>query len=187
MKKILCLFMVTLILLSGCSVKKTKELTDAEKFAVEYSITDKNPFKYVTIDEVLNILKDGSGIIFFGNSDCEFCLANVGLLTEVLNSLKIKQVYYYNPTELIKNNTKKYKKLLKELDGFLEKDENDNEYLFLPDTYFVENGEIVAHNNDFAAMNMENKELTIKEKKSIKDKLIKLTRDYIEKKECTDC
>lgn len=186
MKKVLCLFAVTLLLLSGCSVKRTKDLTDAEKFAAEFSIEDKNPFKYASIDEVLEILQSGTGIIFFGDSDCEWCVENVNILNDSLMSQDIEKVYYYNPKSLMKDNPKKYKKLVKLLGNYLEKDNNNEKYLFLPDTYFVREGEVIAHNNDLATMSNTIDSLTSKTKKTLKSKYVELIDEY-NSKECTNC
>lgn len=184
MKKIFFLF-VFLLLITGCSVKKATELTDAEKFANEYSVSEKNQFKYVNIDETIDIIKNGTGIIFFGNSDCEWCVASAQILTDVLKNEKSLKIYYYNPKMIQDKNTKKYKQLITLLKDYLETDKEDNSYLFLPDIYFVKNGRIIGHNNDLATMNGTiEKSLTEKRKKQIKNKYKKLIDETI--KECTN-
>jgi len=179
MKKICFLILILLLLITGCSVKKTTELTDAEKFSKEYGVSVDNPFEYVTIDEAIDIVKNKTGIIFFGNSDCEWCVENAKILTEVLIEQKIEKAYYYNPKNISDKNTKKYKKLLSVLSEYIEKDENDNMYLFLPDTYFIKGGKIIGHNNELSNMDMtEDDELTPKRKKKIKNQYLKLITEY---------
>ena len=57
MKKVVVVIAIfSLLLINGCSVKKMEELTDAEKFANEYSISEKNPFHYATVDDVLDLI-----------------------------------------------------------------------------------------------------------------------------------
>lgn len=179
MKKVVFLLLVGFILLTGCSVKKTEELSNAEKFAAEYSISKDNPFEYATIDEVLDILESGSGIIFFGNSDCEWCVASAAILNQALTYKNVSKVYYYNPKNIREKNTKKYQKLLQLLGDNLEKDESDSPYLYLPDVYFVRDGKIIGHNNDTATMNgTVDEALTDKNRKELKNKYLELISEY---------
>lgn len=179
MKKICFLILILILLITGCSVKKTTELTDTEKFSKEYGVSINNSFEYITIDEARNIIENETGIIFFGNSDCEWCVENAKILTEVLNSEKIEKAYYYNPKKISDKNTKKYKKLLTLLSDYLEDDKDDNEYLFLPDTYFIKEGKIIGHNNDLSNMDItEEDELTPERKKKIRNKYLKLITEY---------
>ena len=187
MKKICFLILISIILLTGCSIKKTTELTDAEKFSKEYSVTKNNPFKYASINEVINIIENGTGIIFFGDPDCEWCSACAKLLTSTLNYKNIQEAYYYNPKKIRENNTKEYKKLVKLLSDYLETDKEENSYLFLPDIYFIVNGKIINHNNDLASMNGTIEEvLTATRKKEIKNKYLELISEYNIKKDPTN-
>ncbi len=188
MKKVvfLSIIFISIIFISGCSIKKAMELTDAEKFANEYAVSKENPFKYIDIDEVLDILENKSGIIFFGNSDCEWCVASADILTEALNYKNIKEAYYYNPKTIRDKNSKEYKKLVNLLKDYLEEDEEENPYLYLPDIYFVQNGKIIGHNNDAATMNgTVDEALTSKTKKELKNKYLELISKY-NIRECTD-
>ena len=108
MKKIMILLMM-ICLLSGCSIKKTEELTNSEKFDNEYAVGENNPFVYITISELETVLNDGTGIVFFGNSDCEWCLNSVEIFNELLLKNDITEVYYLNPAIL---SDKKKDKLL---------------------------------------------------------------------------
>ena len=51
-KKLLLLLLITMIFVSGCSIKKVEDLSPAEKFSKEYSVPKDNAFKYISIDEV---------------------------------------------------------------------------------------------------------------------------------------
>ena len=98
-KKLLLLLLITMIFVSGCSIKKVEDLSPAEKFSKEYSVPKDNAFKYISIDEVLKIIREGTGIIFFGNSDSELSTKTVKLFSEAIKDRKLKDVvfYYYNP------------------------------------------------------------------------------------------
>lgn len=189
MKKVvflLVMFISGLIIISGCEIKKTEELTDAEKFANEYSVSEENPFKYIDIDEVLDIFENKSGIIYFGNSDCEWCISSAEILTEALVEEDIKEVYYYNPVTIKDKENEKYKKLLDILKEYLESDKDGNPELNMPDVYFVKNGKIIGHSNDTIKIdNEEDETITSKNKKELKNKYLKLISEY-KKQECTD-
>lgn len=188
MKKVvfLGLIITSILFISGCSVKKTEEVTDAEKFSNEYSVSKDNPFKYIDIDEVLNIIENKSGIIFFGNSDCEWCSETATILTEALAYKNVENAYYYNPKAIREKNTKKYQKLIELLKDYLPFDEEGNPYLYLPDIYFIKNGEIIGHNNDTATMSgTVDEALTTKTKRELKNKYLELISKY-NVRECTD-
>ena len=44
-KKLLIILILILVCVSGCSIKKEKDLTDAEMFHKEYAVSKDNPFK----------------------------------------------------------------------------------------------------------------------------------------------
>lgn len=179
MKKIVFILMI-LVLLTGCSVKKTDDLTSAERFALEYSVPKSNPFEYATIDQVLDILENGSGIIFFGNSDNEWCVETAKVLNEALEYKNISIAYYFDPKSITGNDVKKYNKLVKLLEKNLEIDESETVSFLLPDVYFVKNGKILGHNNDTATMDGSIDEaLTKKNKKILKEKYLELISEYI--------
>ncbi|MBQ2640304.1 MAG: hypothetical protein IJF92_06070 [Bacilli bacterium] len=187
MKKVVVLFISILIILvvSGCEVKKAEKVTDSEKFAAEYSVSDNNPYEYSNIDEILKIFDGGTGIVFLADSDCEWCSATAKVFTDALNYKNVSKVYYYNPKKIRDKNTKSYKKLVSILKDYLQTDEDNNPYLYLPDIYFVKNGKIIGHNNDTATMNGSVDEaLNKKTKKELKNKYIELISKY-NVKECS--
>ena len=188
MKKVVLLLVtaVAITTISGCSVKKTEKVTDAEKFSDEYSVSKDNPFKYIDIDQVLDIIENKSGIIFFGNPDCEWCSATATILTEALKYKNVDNAYYYNPKSIKEKDTKEYKKLIDLLKDYLPKNENDEADPYLPDVYFIKNGKVIGHNNDTATMEGSLDEaLSDKTKKELKSKYLDLISEY-NIKECTD-
>jgi thiol-disulfide isomerase/thioredoxin len=87
--------------------------TDALKFKEEYEalngktsksgktyptveISDDNPIKYATTDEVLDILNNGTGIIYFGYPECPWCRSMLPTLLEVSSDYNIDTIYYLN-------------------------------------------------------------------------------------------
>ncbi len=140
MKKVVVVIIIfsSILLINGCSIKKTEELTDAEKFANEYSISENNPFHYATIDEVLELVENNkSGILFLGDSDSEWSTFGVKILNKVLNDKKIDMVYYFNPGTIKNKNNKKFKTITEHLNI----EENSN----LPIVYVIIDGKVVDH------------------------------------------
>ena len=62
MKKIVVFIILLCFFVTGCSVKKVNELTDAEKFANEFNVSDKNPFVYASIDDVIHIIRNSKSL-----------------------------------------------------------------------------------------------------------------------------
>lgn len=150
---LIILIVLTLLVVGVCTyqVLNTKEKdTDAIKFRNEYSelngevnelngknyvnvsISDNNTVKYVTEEEVYELLKDGTGVIYFGFSTCPWCRSLVSTLTSVaeeeketiyyLDILNIRSAFELEDGKLnkIKDGTKGYYKLLDILDNELE-------------------------------------------------------------------
>lgn len=173
--------------MSGCSVKKVEELSEAEKFAAEFSISENNPFEYATIDQVLNIFNGGDGIIFFGNSDDEWCIESISMFNDALEYKNISKVYYYNPITIQNKNTKKYRELIKLTKEYL-KEENGQYNLNTPEIYVVKNGKIIDHSDcNIDELTSDNEESSVTEQKAkdkLKDEYLDLINSYVIK-ECT--
>ena len=72
----------------------------------------------------------------------------------------------------------KYNELLALLEGYLNKN-NDEDYLYLPDIYFVKEGKIIGHDNESAFVATSNEEYSIDEiKNKLFNKYVKLLNDY---------
>ena len=123
--------------------------TDAEKFAEEYSkISDDNVFVYASIDEILEVLDGGSGIVYLGFPECQWCGAYVPYLNEVAKDVGISEILYYNIREDRSNNTENYQKIVELLDGYLTNDEEGNPRIYVPAVIFVNNGTIVGFDDE---------------------------------------
>lgn len=138
-----------ILLLTGCSITPIKDLNnDGKRFSEEYSnlnIDEQNPMKYKTDKEIIEILKSGTGIIYFGFPDCPWCQNAVPVLLEVAKEMEIDEIYYFNPKEIRKDNTESYQEIVKLLDDNLTIDENGNKRLYVPDVYFISSGKIIGH------------------------------------------
>lgn len=188
-KKLLIILILILVCVSGCSIKKEEDLTDAEMFHKEYAVSKDNPFKYATIDEVLDILENGSGIILFGTSDSEVSSKTVRIFFEAMKETghEKEKIYYYDPIKIRDNQTKEYDKLVSLLYDYLDYRDDEGEYLYLPAIYFVRDGMVVLDNNDAAYMknDVDEKEMTAFEK-NLKMRYMNLLKIYFKDKEDTN-
>ena len=92
MKRIVVFVILLCIFVTGCSVKKIDELTDAEKFANEYNVSENNPFVYSSIDDIIHIFTSGTGVIFIASSDEEGSLKAASVLTDAAKSININRI-----------------------------------------------------------------------------------------------
>lgn len=178
MKRIVVFVILLCIFVTGCSVKKVDELTDAEKFANEYNVSENNPFVYSSIDDIIHIFTSGTGVIFIASSDEEGSLKAASVLTDAAKSININRIYYYNPKKLKESSPKKYKKLLKIINNYFE-DDDYKKSLKLPNIYFVKDGKIVGYSNYFSSKEqLSSDKLTNKKKNKIKKEYINLLKNF---------
>lgn len=154
-KKIVLLIIIILII---CSVilgiillnyNNDTQINDADKFSQEYKQVDEdNVFVYRNIDEIINILKNGTGVVYLGFPECPWCQSYVAQLNKVAKISGIEKIYYFNILEDRKNNTKKYQEIVSILKDNLLSDAEGNKKVFVPDVTYVVNGEIIAHDNE---------------------------------------
>lgn len=116
MKKFLSvIFILMLIFISGCGKKEEEviETTDALKFKEEYetlngetsssgkqysnlSINEDNPVKYSSYDEVIDVINNGTGIIYLGYPECPWCRSALPVLLDAVSDYGIDKIYYLN-------------------------------------------------------------------------------------------
>lgn len=169
------------------------KLTDAEKFVQEYpEIEENNVFVYRSIEEIIKIMENGTGIVYLGFPECPWCQAYVKYLNEVAKNEGVKEIYYFNILNDRTNNTKEYQKIVKLLGDNLEFDEEGNHRVYVPNVSFHINGEIIG--NDFeTAYDTKGFESpsdywTKEEVKDLKDTLTKYAkRVVVALNTCTDC
>lgn len=129
---------------------------DNYKFSVEYTkVPMDNVFVYKTEEEIIDILENGSGIIYLGFPECPWCQTYTVYLNEVAKDNSIEKIYYLNIKEMRSSNTENYQKIVLLLDSVLETDENGNKRIFVPQVVFVKKGEIVGGDNETSMISEE--------------------------------
>ncbi len=121
MKKLGMIVLVcfSLIIFVGCGSKDVRkdekqELTDGEKFKKEYeqynkyvaddgtkeypqvTITEDNKIKYSSFKEIKEVLKNETGVVFFGNAKSAWTRNVVPILIESAKEVGIDTIYYYD-------------------------------------------------------------------------------------------
>lgn len=185
---LISLIILTILVVGLCIYslinKKDTILSDAEKFRSEYMnlndkvnednqksyinviISETNTVKYASEEDVINILKDGTGVIYFGFSKCPWCRSLVPSLTKVAEELN-ETIYYLDILDIrssfeiseeklnkIKDGSKNYYEILKLLDNELEEfyleDTSGNKYdtlekrLYAPTLVAIKDGEVTS-------------------------------------------
>lgn len=120
-----------------------------EKFKSEYTnVTSDNPFVYRSVDQIINILEKGTGVVYLGFPECPWCQAYVPYVEEVAKKVGIDKVYYFNIKEDRKNNTEEYQKIVKILDVYLPNDDEGNKRIYVPAIIVVRNGKIIEFDDE---------------------------------------
>ena len=170
---------------------KVNEVTN--KNYPEVFISEDNTFKYVDGKKTIDLLKNKTGIIYFGYASCNDCRLLVPILSEVAEKHD-KTIYYLDVQNIrssfiveegsikkIKDGTEEYYEIIDILKDELEDlylyDEAGNMYntneknFFIPSLFAVRNGEITGK---FVEKVSNNDSLTNEEKKIVSDKIEEL-------------
>ncbi len=168
---VLMLFCIGFI--TGCGTTMTK---DVSKFKEEYEglngkkTENGKTYRTIKFDDDINVvyedasqiverLKNGSGVIYLGFPECPWCRTMLPVLLNVLEEDN-RTLYYFNAKEIRdskhldenhnvitdKEGTKEYKEMLELLNDYLGPyeglEDESIKRIYLPTVIFVENGEI---------------------------------------------
>ena len=148
---VIILFMIGVVSLVLFLKKDKKTVSDMEKFSTEYhEVANNNVFVYRNIDEIINILEKGTGIVYLGFPECKWCQRYTKYLNEVAMDMGISKIYYYNIREDRKLNTENYHKIVSILENYLQNDEEGNKRIYVPSVIALKKGEIVGFDDETA-------------------------------------
>lgn len=155
------------------------------------SIPKENIIQYASYEKIFQILKDQSGIIYFGFPECPWCRTLIPVLLDAADEVGIDTIYYLNAVndrdikKLDENGkiveekkaTENYQKLLKKLDSVLESYEGlnnpDIKRLYFPTVLFVKEGKIIdIHIGTIASQEDAFQKLSNEDKESLKEELM---------------
>ena len=148
---IVILVAIIIFLLVGNKNEEQTVKSDAEKFSEEYTLVDKdNKFRYAAIDEVIDTLEDGTGVVYLGFPECKWCQQYTVYLNELAKDRNIPEIMYYNIREDRQNNTKNYQTIVNILNDYLPEDEEGNPRVYVPEVIFMSNGKILGFDDETA-------------------------------------
>ena len=148
MKKLVAVILTFLLVLTGCSKVKVTKIqddvkTDGIRFSEEYkTLSSDNIYEYSTYDNIIDVLKSDTAVIYLGFKECALCKEIVPILNDVCKEKKVKNILYYNFKEIRNNNTKEYQNLVSILNDYIKTDEEGLKRITAPTIIFVNKGEI---------------------------------------------
>ena len=153
MKKVYIILVVVLLVVLGVLgvfiFKKDEK--DSLKFQKEYSLEDSNNvFVYRSSEEIINILTNGTGVVYLGFPECPWCNDYVKYLNEVAKQNEIDKIYYLNILNDRKDNTEEYVKIVNLIKDYLQFDEEGNKRIYVPAVIAINKGEIVGFDDETA-------------------------------------
>jgi len=157
MKKTLSVIIFAILLggfiyLGTRDYKNSKE-SDNVIFSNEFEgIDENNIFVYTHASKVIQTLKKGSGIIFFGFKEDIWAGYYANILNEVAMSLGINEIYYYDFFEDRSNYNGTYESIVKLLNEYVITLDDGTKNIYSPSVVIVSDGNIVAFNDDTAIM-----------------------------------
>ena len=156
-----------------------KGMSDGERFKQEYeelndshlevNIDSDNMIKYIGLEEAIDIIKNDTGVIYFGYPSCPWCRNAVPVLLDAASSTSLDTIYYVNAYNIrdvkeidddgnivtTNEGDRLYDDLLEVLDDILDPytitDDNGEvidlgeKRLYVPMVLFVKNGEVVSY------------------------------------------
>lgn len=188
---VIILFMIGVVSLVLFLKKDKKTVSDMEKFSAEYhEVAKNNVFVYRNIDEIINILEKGTGIVYLGFPECKWCQRYTKYLNEVAMDMGISKIYYYNIREDRKLNTENYQKIVSILENYLQNDEEGNKRIYVPSVIALKKGEIVGFDDETAwdtkGFETPDEYWNTDEVNDLKEKLEKMIADT-DSNICTEC
>ena len=202
-KKILTWVLLMSLILIGCGPSKPQATEDELRFKEEYESLNgqvsesgkeypkvelpmKNLMKYASGEEVITMLKEGTGVIFFGFPECPWCRQALPILIDAATNTGVEQILYYNNKdqrdelelneqgEVItkKEGTEEYFQILDLLGEFADEYnglENPSiKRLYFPTVVVIEEGEVLGtHMSTVSSMKDPYTTMTLEQKEEL--------------------
>lgn len=149
------------------------------------NIDSDNNVKYVSDDELLNVLTNGTNVIYFGWPDCNWCRTMLPILISTLKENNVDTLYYYNfkslRTAYEENNDEKKVKLYEDIINIIGNDietvfdedskRSGEKKMLAPTVVFIKNGNYIGlHFKTVDSQTDANSKLTKEEEEELKKK-----------------
>ncbi|MDO5568529.1 MAG: hypothetical protein Q4G04_00250 [bacterium] len=147
--KIVAICVVIVLLVAFICIYFAMSKNDATRFRNEYTQVSKdNVFVYAEVDEIIDILSTGTGVVYLSFPECPWCQAYASILNEAAKSAGLEKIYYYNIKQDRADNTENYQKITGILQQHLPTDSNNNPRVYVPNVTVVKNGLIIFNDNE---------------------------------------
>ena len=187
------------------SLNSVKNDDGSNKY-VPINILENNKIKYSNFEEVYNIIKNGTGVIFFGFPECPWCRRTLNTFLNATSKYDIDNIYYFNALEIRdkkhldedgnvivdKEGTKEYYKLIEALYSFLGEYDGLNDItlkrLYFPTYLFIKDGNVIGIQIGSVASYTSTKEEMNEEQKEELENIFEnyLDKIYTKKEICDD-
>ncbi len=154
MKKLIYWLCIAL-LIGGFIFFGTRDYKKNEKRDIrdEYElVSENNVFEYTTSSKVLDIIKNNSGIVFFGFGGNEYSNYYAKMIDEVAKENNIEKIYYYNFYEDRKNNRTNYETLVDMLDNYLITRDDFIKEIYAPSLLIVKDKTVLYFDTEYNFM-----------------------------------
>lgn len=142
-QKIRIFLLVILLIISGASVYLFKLSKDPKyQFGMKYSISPNHPFEEIDDKKALSMLKNGTGALFIGYPECEWCQYYVKNLNKLAKAEKNEVIYYWNIKTAREKENEYYKEAVKLLDKYINYDDLGNKRIYVPALIGLKSSEI---------------------------------------------
>lgn len=140
--------MIYLFILLGTKNYKV-EVADNIRFANEYKdISKNNIYVYTNENQVLELLKNKSGILFMGFSSNIWSHYYADYLNEVAINNQIQKIYYYDFYKDRSLNNKTYLSIVNYLKEYLNTSDKGIKDITAPTVVIIKNGKILYYDNE---------------------------------------
>lgn len=159
MKKINLILITLFAVVGAVLIYKFTDVPKSEKNSTkkiysEYTMLSKtNVFENKSLDEINNVISNGTGIIFLCIPENNWCQYYIKYLNDSAIENGITRIYYFNIKQDRQYNTNGYRRLLARLDHYLSYDDEGNKRVFVPTLLFIKNGNIIAYDDETSIMN----------------------------------
>lgn len=186
-KVVLVIILLLTLTLTACK----ENISDSQKFAEEYTeVPEYNVFVYKGAEEIIKILEHGTGIVYLGFPECQWCQAYIPILSEVADIEGIDKIYYFNIINERKENTQNYQKMVSILSDYLQYDDEGNKRIYVPAIIAVIDGQIIGFDDEssYDTLGYDDPKdyWTEDRKENLKKRLTEMISEVADNK-CSDC
>jgi len=128
----------------GQRFKETYEALNTDS-DIQLSLSADNPIKFIDVNQAYDIVTNGTGVIYFGFPQCPWCRTAVPVMFDAAQTTGLQTLYYFNPRDYRDGDNETFAKLMEVLTPHLTTDDDNNPRIFVPDVFFVKDGQILSN------------------------------------------